>query len=84
MTRSQENGKSFPVLHAKGDCPKFVRWDALNEEWAQINHGQSLETLASRGGLDPTEIVANIERRRWSSISYSSAVESIKPLAVQP
>jgi hypothetical protein len=71
------------VLHAKGDCPKFVRWDALNEEWAQINHSQSLETLARRGGLDATEIVANVERRRWTNIGYSAAVEAIKPLAVQ-
>lgn len=79
--------KPFPVLWSyttpeRERTPKFIRWDALNEEWAGRNHGQTLARLAERGGLSPCEIVANIERRPWHSIALSSAREAIAPYAV--
>jgi hypothetical protein len=77
--------KLFPVLFGSLrasmralDCPEFVRWDALNEAWAHRNHSQTLERLAQRGGLDPTEIVANIEKRQWRAMRTEDAVEFIK------
>lgn len=74
----------FPVIGAKGDEPKFIRRDALSEQWAWNNHSQTLDELARRGGLDPTEIVANIERRRWTSIDWRAAVEAIRQYEVKP
>lgn len=39
------------------------------------NHGdQSLEKLATRGGLDPSEALAVLENRRWERIeNYNEA-----------
>jgi hypothetical protein len=78
--------KLFPVLFPSGlrsrlialGCPEFIRWDALNEGWAYQNHDQTLQRLAQRGGLDPTEIVANIEKRQWHNMRLADAVEFIK------
>lgn len=76
----------FPVLFSIScreelralDCPKFIRWDALSDGWAYQNHSQTLERLAQRGGLDPTELVANLERREWKNMSLAAAVAIIK------
>lgn len=40
---------------------------APHEAQAQRNHGQSLERLAQRGGLAPSEALDIIEGRRWGS-----------------
>jgi hypothetical protein len=61
-------------------CPEFVNWDALNEEQAQLNHYQSLKRLNERGGLDPTEIVANIEKRKWHGMDFEEAIKRIKTI----
>lgn len=42
-----------------------VKFDVLNEKQAQINHGQSLDRLAERGGLSPCEALAVVEKRAW-------------------
>lgn len=65
--------RMFPVLlHGKDqdrrpDCPRQVPWEWLapHERQAQLNHGQSLETLASRGGLDPLEMVCVLNDKEW-------------------
>lgn len=57
--------KKFPVLMGRKDrakyptCPESVPWDMVAgfEARAQRNHRQSLSALASRGGLDPVELV---------------------------
>lgn len=48
---------------------KEIPWDfiAPHEEQAQSNHSQSLERLASRGGLGASEAIDIIEGRRWGS-----------------
>ena len=54
----------YMPLHSTGlAMPMFM----LNEEQAQRNHGQSLKRLAERGGLSPSEALANMEKRRWDS-----------------
>lgn len=81
--------KLFPVLFSSSDrrlletlgCPEFVPWSALNEGWAYQNHTQTLKRLAERGGLDPTEIVANVEKRQWRNMPLEDAVAIIKKLA---
>lgn len=52
--------KQFPVLNAPPGCAKTVPFDALSELRALVNHGQSLQRLAERGGLSPKEIWLNI------------------------
>lgn len=62
-------------------APKFIRWDALNEEWAQRNHDQDLETLNRRGGLSACEAIAIIERRPWHRMAWELALAKILPYA---
>jgi hypothetical protein len=80
MTHPTSEQNSFPVIvhdqWAQG-CPRYIRLDALNEEWAQRNHDQSLARLAERGGLDPTEIVANLEQRPWRDMDLETAIRII-------
>jgi hypothetical protein len=79
-----EPPRPFPVLLSRGveGCPKFVRMDALNEEWARMNHGHSLERLAQLGGLDPTEIAANLQLRPWREMDLNEAVTIISEVAL--
>lgn len=59
-------------------CPNFVRWECLSEGWAYQNHSQTLTRLAQRGGLDPSELAANIEKREYKKMSLEDAVAFIK------
>lgn len=62
-------------------APKFIRWEALNEEWAQRNHDQSLATLNRRGGLSACEALAIIEKRYWHKMDWELALAQILPYA---
>lgn len=46
-----------------------IPWGVIapHEEQAQRNHGQSLDRLASRGGLAASEAIDIIEGRPWNS-----------------
>lgn len=72
----------FPVLYQSQkrlpDGPQFIRWEVLNEEWAHRNHHQTLMQLAERGGLSPSEALANIEHRRWRSMDPVLAQLALK------
>lgn len=59
-------GACFPVLNAPTGCAKWVRQDALDEEWAMRIHGQTLERLAQRHGLCPVEIMMNVKRLKFT------------------
>ena len=78
----------FPILKPYGidlkgrALPKFIRWSALSEEYARMNHGQSLAGLARRGGLDPTEALANIERRAWRPMLIEDALDALEPYVI--
>jgi hypothetical protein len=81
--------KMFPILMDSRDwkkypnCPRSVPWELLapHEKQAQRNHDQSLETLASRCGLSPTEMVAILEDRRPSyDDKYEDCIEKINQL----
>lgn len=56
--------RHFPVLGTTGSV-KYVKWEMLNEEWAQRNHYQSLSKLASRGGLSWEELYANYYKQSF-------------------
>ena len=62
-------------------CPDSVPWPvvAAHTEQAKKNHGgQSLERIAARGGLSPTELAAVLEDRRWRPMDDRDAVHAIK------
>lgn len=71
------------------DCPREVPWDFIAAHAAECmrNHDQSPETLASRGGLGPEEMVAVIkgstsweQRRGYWGLSPEAAVAQLKTL----
>lgn len=74
--------RQFPVLLPNHllkcrtfECPSTVPWSLLapHERQALYNHGQTLEQLASRGGLSPCEIMWVIERKRWQGTKETEA-----------
>lgn len=55
----------FPLMiDNKNTLPPIlpIPWRLLNDETAKRNHDQTLEHLASRGGMSVDEIIANIRR----------------------
>ena len=69
--------KPFPVLghYDYKDCPKYINWSSLDEGWAKKIHNQTLERLAQRGGLSPSEIVMNIESKELVSFGRKLTIE---------
>ena len=70
--------RMFPVLvnwqheqmHKDLGVPKSVPWSMLapHEAQAERNHDQALKTLARRGGLDVSEMVAVLTGQTWREI----------------
>ena len=55
--------RRFPIMEG----PSIPWWFiASHEAQAKLNHDQTLERLAERGGLSPTEALAVLEDRRFS------------------
>lgn len=63
----------FPILN--DPVLKGIPWSALkpHEAQAQRNHSQTLNRLASRGGLSACEAVAIMLDRPWSRVSQGWA-----------
>jgi hypothetical protein len=62
---SKLSGRRFPIFLGEQrslwmELPDSIPWEAIapHERQASANHGQSLETLARRGGLSPYELLA--------------------------
>lgn len=66
MVANGSSARRFPVLlgwhedrGGNDDFPRSIPWEAIepHRQQAESNHcGQTLERLAQRGGLDPSEI----------------------------
>lgn len=58
--------KQFPILETGGDT---IPWSVVEPHAGQamLNHGQTLERLAERGGLSYRELIAVLEDRLWFS-----------------
>lgn len=63
----------------RSGCPRSVPWSLLapHEARAQRTHSQTLERLAERGGLSPSEMAAVIEDREWRPMVHRDAVAVI-------
>lgn len=57
--------RKFPIIQS--NPPQSIPWEMLtpHENQAMINHYQSLERLASRGGLSWTEALAVLMDKKW-------------------
>jgi len=74
--------RPFKVLGAPTGCAKFVRWDALSEQMARTNHGQTLRRLNERGGLGVEEIWANVNKCSVEPfIDIKTAVELVNSIS---
>jgi hypothetical protein len=60
-------GRRFPIHSSDHGLLDSVPWElvAPHEAQARINHGQSLDELASRGGLGLTELAFILMNERW-------------------
>jgi hypothetical protein len=73
--------KRFPVLQEVVESkrvegmPRSVKWSALDDRQAQLNHSQTLERLAERGGLSPVEMMCNVSRIGLWAINH----DQVKP-----
>ncbi len=64
---NMEVGKQYPII---GTIPQeYIPWDILvpHEKQALRNHGQTLELLAKRGGLDWNEVLWIHEDKAWGT-----------------
>lgn len=73
--------KQFPIMigyrGTKGPCPSSIPWDAIApyDGMAKVNHDQTLERLAERGGLDPVEAFFVMTGRKWSMVPVGDDLE---------
>lgn len=79
--------RQFPIMDEE-DARRRVplKWQvpwallAPHERQALSNHGQTLERLAERGGLGPSEALAVIEGRRWRKMEVTEARAKLRAL----
>lgn len=69
--------RQFPImvgyLGTPGPCPSSIPWEAIApyDGQARVNHQQSLEHLASRGGLSPMEAFLVMTGRTWQGETFT-------------
>lgn len=62
------------VATSRENSKLLVRMKFLCPKQAELNHGQSLSMLASRGGVTPSEALALVERRPYRSMAAPDAL----------
>jgi hypothetical protein len=62
---------TMPILRKSNivGLPASVVIPMDRQDWARRNHSQSLERLAERGGLSPTEAIAIMLGRPWQAMA---------------
>ena len=79
-----EERRIFPIMHGRNSLsgPRGIPWALIAPQEAQAkeNHGQSLERLASRGGLSPAEAVAVLEGHGYRGVGEAEAVQRLDEL----
>lgn len=74
--------KMFPVMIIKRywvRCPREIPFAlvAAHESQTRKNHYQSVERLAARGGLTPSELMAILEDREWQLMDDQIAIDQL-------
>jgi hypothetical protein len=81
--------KTFPIMAAHGErysqvlLPQTtIPWDMIapHARQADLNHSQTLERLAERGGLSRCEAIAILQDRRWHKMALTDAKEVLEHL----
>jgi len=88
--------RQFPIIAPRdnrgrvlGGCPESVPWSFVEPHRAQAlaNHSQTLERLAERGGLAPSELHAIVHDRPWVPMDRDKAVawlvERVQTMAME-
>ena len=72
--------KGMPILGRKDVAP--FPWHLIepHSKQAMKNHGQTLERLAERGGLSPSELLAVMEDREWHRMDQDEALSRLATL----
>jgi len=72
--------KRFPIMSGPS-----IPWEMIApyEGQALANHGQSLEDLARRGGLDPAEALAVLSCLKWRDSPWSNPVVRNSPAPLE-
>jgi len=78
-----ERGMPVHSIHRVAH-PWPIPWALFNQEWAQNNHRQSLEELASRGGLSMCEALAIIEKRSYEHMPMGKSFDALMKLEGRP
>lgn len=63
---------AFPIMESLGSPPVYIPYNIIAPHEAQAikNHGQTLQRLAERGGLDWTEALAILNDKTWGEMGY--------------
>lgn len=80
-----QSEKAMPIMGSPGALKlPPIPWGIIapHEMQAQTNHGQTLDRLRERGGLDPTEAVAILENRRWHRMNEIEAIKRLREIIV--
>lgn len=83
--------RRFPILYPTGvrrrepNLPTSVAWSIVepHEPQAIKNHDQTLERLAERGGLSPTELYAVLHDQKWDALAGFDWAAWIRELAAR-
>jgi hypothetical protein len=70
----------FPIHSIHRNYLLGVEWQIVEPHEAQAvkNHRQTLEVLASRGGLSLCELAAVLEDRPWREQDVTEALDTVK------
>ena len=68
LDENTPDARRFPIMGGRDRALKSVDWSVAEQarEQALTNHGQTLEQLAARGGLDARELLAALKGERYS------------------
>lgn len=71
--------KGFPILGSRGAT---VDWQLVQDhgKQANANHYQTVEKLASRGGLSWSELHAVLHDRQWQKVDEATAIAECRAI----
>ena len=80
--------RRFPIQdrdHRGREMESWIPWGAIEPHGhrAMQNHGQTLERLAERGGLCPSEAVAVLTDTHWDTVPEDGARARMRELVDQ-
>jgi hypothetical protein len=62
------------------NCPSEFPDELLNNDWSLRIHGQTLQRMNERGGMNPMELIVNIEKknyRAFDSLEVGPCIEKL-------